>query len=216
MGENNRKINARKDCSCATSNRTRPIVLVVWTALMPISAPAAAQNRDDFCGERLPGAFEQPTAQTHVGRYVNNVYGYSVDIPVGMQALTGASGPERGFVIPLSQAPRAYLRVDAAYDVFYDITADGVHRRDLNTIRLHDQLLSDQSGTVALAREPGLRAVIRLQCRGGSEILVHEEIIAVRQREIYRLDLQSTPDRLGEDERALNVLLKSWRWEPVH
>lgn len=185
-------------------------------ALMLLPAPTWAQNREDFCGDRVAGVSAPLSLLRHDGRYVNSAYGYSVEIPAGLQAFTAGSGPERGFVIPLSPAPRAYLRVDAAYDVYYDITADGVHRRDLNTVRLHDLLVSDQAVTVALAGEPGLRAAIRLQCRGGVDLLVHEEIIAVRRREIYRLDLQSTPDRLASDERALNALLQSWRWEPVH
>ena len=54
-------------------------------------------------------------------------------------------GPERGFVIVLSQLPRAYLRVDASYDAFYDINPAGVHQRDLNAIRLHDAVLTDEA-----------------------------------------------------------------------
>lgn len=182
---------------------------------MWISAPAWAQSREDYCGDRLPGAPTQAATQVRGARYVNNAYGYSVSIPDGLQPLISANGPERGFVILLSQGLRAYLRVDASYDVFYDITADGVHRRDLNTIRLHDAVLGDDSSAVAMASEPGVRAVIRLQCRGRDDIRVHEEVITVRYREIYRIDLQSTPDRLGADERTLNALLKSWRWEPI-
>lgn len=190
--------------------------MLIWTVAILLSAPARAQSREDYCGDEPLRTLEQPGRQPRTGRYVNSIYGYSVGIPAPLQAFTGASGPERGFIIALSREPRAYLRVDASYDVFYDITADGVHRRDLNTIRLHDTLLGDVSGDVALAREPGRRFVLRMQCRGGNDVLVHEEIIAVRNREIYRLDLQTTPGRFDADERQLNALVKSWRWETLH
>jgi hypothetical protein len=37
----------------------------------------------------------------------------------------------------------------------------------------------------------------------------------LRNREIYRLDLQSTPERYGQDVRYLDAMLKSWRWEAL-
>jgi hypothetical protein len=189
--------------------------MLVWTIAILLSAPARAQSREDYCGDLPRRALEQPGTDARTSRYVNKTYGYSVNIPVGLQAFTSASGPERGFIIALSQDPRAYLRVDASYDAFYDITAEGVHRRDLNTIRLHDTLLGDVSSEVALAREPARRFVVQMRCRGGGDVVVHEEIIAVRNREIYRLDLQSTPQRFDDDERQLNAMLKSWRWEAL-
>jgi hypothetical protein len=44
---------------------------------------------------------------------------------------------------------------------------------------------------------------------------VHEAVIVVRRREIYRLDLQSTPDRLAQDQRQLDAMIRSWRWEAI-
>jgi hypothetical protein len=47
---------------------------------------------------------------------------------------------------------------------------------------------------------------------------VHEEVIVLRNREIYRVDLQSSPERYAADLGRLNALLSSWRWEapPPH
>jgi len=56
---------------------------------------------------------------------------------------------------------------------------------------------------------------MRLQCRGTAEPLMHEEIIVVRNREIYRLDLQSSPGRFQRDLRQLETMLRSWRWEAL-
>jgi hypothetical protein len=183
---------------------------------LALATPAArAQSREDYCGARLAPGFDQPPSAAHTGRYLNKIYGYSLIIPAGLTAFTAASGPERGFVIGLSSGPQVYLSVDASYDAFYDITAQGVHRRDLNAIRLHDSVLSESVAQTALAQVPGGRYLMRVQCHGEPALTVHEEIIVLRDREIYRLDLQSTPERYERDRRYLNAMLRSWRWQPI-
>jgi hypothetical protein len=34
----------------------------------------------------------------------------------------------------------------------------------------------------------------------------------MRNREIYRLNLQSVPERYAADAKVLNAMLRSWRW----
>ena len=136
-------------------------------------------------------------------------------IPQQLTAYTPAGGPARGFGIVLSWMPRAYLRVDAAYDVYYDITADGIHRRDLNAIRLHDDLLADQPASLNLDRTSGGRYLTRVQCAGDAHVYIHDDVIVVRNREIYRLDLQSLPERYASDVKVLDAMLRSWRWLAV-
>ncbi len=214
MCNNDRKINAARDCPCAISDLVRGTLISSCIVLALMSAPSNAQLRQDYCGAELPGGLAQPADQARTGRYVNPLYGYSVAIPAGLQAWVAASGPERGFSMLLSREPLAFIRVDASYDVFYDITPVGVHQRDLNTIRLHDVLLDDRSADVALAQEPARRSSMRLRCAAGG-LRAHEEIIALRRREIYRLDLQTTPERLDADGRVLDALVRSWRWESL-
>ena len=215
MSENNCKIKAHKTCFGTTSSLMRLLMLLGLNVLVAISAPARAQSREDYCAERLPFERAQPASSSPGTRYVNAAYGYSVGIPAGQSVLTRGEGPERGFFLALTETPRGYLRVDAAYDVFYGITPDGVHRRDLNAIRLHDAVLGEESEAAQLAGEPALRSVVRLRCRGSLATVVHETLIAVRRREIYRLDLQSTAERFPTDERLLESLWRSWRWETV-
>jgi hypothetical protein len=215
VNQNNQQINARKQQSSNPLHTLPGAMAPVAGALLTVfAALAQAQSRADYCGDELAG-FDQTVHTSPAGRYVNQTYGYSVTIPKGITASTESSGPQRGFVIGLSVMPRAVLRVDARYDAFYDITAIGVHRRDLNAIRLHDAVLSDEGVDTALAHSPGGRYLMRLRCRGAPAVIIHEEIIALRNREIYRLDLQSTPERYAQDVRYLNALLKSWRWEAV-
>ncbi len=179
-----------------------------------LPAPLQAQQRADFCGAGFPALIPQPASDAH-GRYVNQPYGYSVKIPAGQQVLIAPQGAERGFVLVLSTQPRAFIRVDASYDVFYDITAAGVHQRDLNTIRLHDRLQEDVTSAARLRGEPALRSRTRFACGGDSTDLVHAAIVAVRRREIYRIDLQTTPEREAADARLFTALADSWRWEPI-
>jgi hypothetical protein len=178
-------------------------------------APSAAMARGEFCGTLPPSGFDAPPAVGHVGRYSNPVYGYSVRIPAPLRAYTQATGPERGVGMVLSWAPRAYLSVDAAYDVYFDISADGVHRRDINAMRLHDQVLGDQASGYMLAHSAGGRYVTRVQCVSDRKVYIHDDVIVVRNREIYRLNLQSVPERYAADVKVLEAMLRSWRWQPV-
>jgi hypothetical protein len=186
-----------------------------WITACALGVASAAHARGEFCGTAPPAAFDQPPNQAHTGRYLNKVYGYSLTIPRVLTAYTQAGGPERGFGAVLSWTPRAYLSVDAAYDAYYDITAAGVHRRDLNAIRLHDQLLGDQVAAYSLDHAAGGRYVMQVQCAGDPQIYIHDDVIVLRNREIYRLSLQSLPERYAADVRVLNAMLRSWRWQPV-
>src|ERR1035437_3769808 len=193
MRKNNRKINDPKPQSASPLDVARVAVALCLSVIALAAVAVHAQTRDDYCGGRPPPGFDQPLSRAHTGRYVNDTYGYSLTIPAGFTAFTSASGPERGFVIGLAGTPRVFLSVDASYDAFYDITASGVHRRDLNTIRLHDAVLSDKVADAVLAQTAGGRYLLRVQCRDVHAVIIHEEIIVLRNREIYRLDLQSTP-----------------------
>jgi hypothetical protein len=214
MQKNNRKINATARQSSKRPDLRRSAVIGALMVSV-LASGASAQSREDYCGHGLPQGFEPAAERMRGGRYVNASYGFSVEIPAGLGGVVSAIGPERGFLIALSQMPRAYLRVDAGYDAFYDITPASVHRRDLNTIRLHDAVLADETADASLSHEAGGRFLTQLQCHGAGTVFVHEAVIVVRRREIYRLDLQSTPERLTQDRRQLDALIRSWRWEAI-
>src|ERR1700733_1151862 len=182
-------------------------------ALCALAAAGAARAGDEFCGTAPTAGFDQPPNRAHTGRYLNAVYGYSLAIPAPLSAYSQSGVAERGFGIVLSWTPRAYLSVDAAYDVYYDISAEGVHRRDINAIRLHDVVAGDQSSAVSLAQAAGGRYLTRVQCAGSPQVYIHDDVIVVRNREIYRLNLQSVPERYAADVKVLDAMLRSWRWQ---
>jgi hypothetical protein len=190
------------------------LAAVPWMSLAWISS-AMAQTRVEFCGLAPPSGFDQAPNRPHTGRYVNPTYGYALRIPAPLVAYADASGPERGVGIVLSWTPRSFVRIDASYDVFYDLTAAGVHRSDLNAIRVHDQLVTDESGTALLDGERAGRYLTRLRCSGDPSEHVIEVILVVRRREVYRLQLQTSPERLQDDQRVLEQIARSWRWQPL-
>lgn len=181
--------------------------------LLLLSNPALA--RREFCGTAPAAGFEQPPNQARNGRYINTVYGYSVDIPSAFTGYVTGEGPDRGFGIVLSWTPRAFLRVDASYDALFDITAQGVHRSDVGAMRLHATVVDDLVAQLRVAHREGARSITRVQCDGNPQIFIHDDVIVMFNREIYRLDLQTVPERYAVDIKVLNTMLRSWRWEKI-
>jgi hypothetical protein len=166
----------------------------------------------DYCGSLPAPGFDQAPNQARTGRYENPIYGYSVRIPAHLTGYAAAAGPERGFGIVLSWSPRAYLRVDAAYDMYFDIDAAHVHRSDLVSMRLHDSVIEDLAESSSLAKRLGGRYRTRVQCGADSKIYIHEDVIVFVNREIYRLDLQTVEERYQADVDVLNTMLRTWQW----
>ena len=198
-----------------TNKFGRAAAVGLCAALACASAPLAAQTGEAYCGPTVPAGFDQSPVHARTGHYVNSTYGYSLTIPAGLTAYTDQSGPERDLFMMLSQSPRATLTASALYDIFYDITAPGVHSRDINAIRLHDALLDDRAEDSALDKVAGGRYVLLVQCHGEAGPLVHDELIVLRNREIYSQDLQSSPERYETDRRVLDAIARSWHWTRI-
>jgi hypothetical protein len=170
---------------------------------------------DPYCGQLPPAGADRPPNIAHTGSYLNDTYGYAVTIPSGLTGYTDAHAAPRGFGLVLSRRPPAFLHVDAAYDVLYDITAAGVHLRDRFGVRLFDTLLQESSDAYSLAGVSGGRYRMTVRCAGNRQTYLFDSVIVVRNREIYRVDLQSVPQRYGADEAVMDAMLHTWRWIPV-
>ena len=179
-----------------------------------LEAHALRHRIDPYCGGWPPAGFGHPPEVAHTGTVVNARYGYAVEVPAGLTAFT-APDQLGGLGIVLSWTPRTFLRVQALYDVFFDISAGNVHLRDVGAIRLHDRLLGSASTPWSLDGTPGGRYRMQLQCPGHPQIYVRDDVIVVRNREIYRLDLQSVPSRYAADAQLFEQMLRTWRWVPI-
>jgi len=215
MTASNKKLYSDPRAECRSRLTILVVLSVALFAWLPCSPRARAQTRQEFCGRAPPAGFDQSPNGPRRGRYLNAAYGYALRIPAPLIGYATAAGPERGFGIVLSWAPRAFLRVDASYDVFYDLTADGVHRSDLNAMRVHDMVLADEATAAVLDGEPGGHYRTQLHCSGDPMLYLIEDFLIVRRREVYRLQLQSTPERFERDHRVLEQLARSWRWQPL-
>lgn len=196
---------------------TLAIVVAIVTGMgnrQPAAASTRAAGADSYCQRFQSDTRVSASAQPRRGRYANPTYGYAVTIPDGLAGYAPAAAAARGIVIALSGQPRALLRVDAAYDALYDITAAGVHTRDSVDVRLFDRLISNAAQAFSLAGVAGGRYRMQILCRGDSNPYVLESIIVLRHREIYRLDLQTRPNRLRQDDALLEAMAGSWSWIP--
>jgi hypothetical protein len=181
----------------------------------PAASGRGAQLLNPWCRNLPAPDFDRAPNRALIGQFDDAPYRYAVTIPSGLTAHAPPDKAVQGFGIVLSWEPRVYLQVHAAYDVFFDITAAGVHRRDVQGLRLHDKLLEEQATPDTLGGEPALRVRMRFQCPGDPQIYQHEGIIAIRNREIYRLELQTVPARYAEDVALLHAMQRSWRWLSV-
>jgi hypothetical protein len=181
----------------------------------PAASGRGALLLNPYCRNVPAPGFDRPPNVAHTGQFDDAPYGYTVVIPAGVTAYSSQEKPTPGFGILLSSEPRAYLRVDASYDVFYDLTADAVHRRDVGAVRLHDTLLADQSAPDALDGTGGGRYRMQFRCPGDPQIYIHDALIVMRNREVYRLELQTVPARYEGDARLLVAMQRSWHWVAV-
>jgi hypothetical protein len=181
----------------------------------PAAGGRGALLLNPYCRNVPAPGFDRPPNVARTGQFNDASYGYAVAIPAGVTAYASPELPTQGFGILLSWDPRAYLRVDASYDVFYDINADAVHRRDMLGVRLHDTLLADRSVPDGLAGAGGGRYRMQFQCPGDAQVYIRDDLIVVRNREVYRLELQTVPSRYAADAQLLAAMQSSWRWLPV-
>jgi hypothetical protein len=178
----------------------------------PARSGRGAWLLNPYCRNVPAPDFGRPPSVPRGGEFDAAAYGYAVTIPAGLTAYAGAEQSPQGFGIVLSWEPRAYLRVDAAYDVFYDITAAAVHRRDAGAVRLHDKLLTDLTVPDTLGGEAAERSHTQFQCPGDPQTYLHDDFIVIRNREVYRLELQTVPSRYEQDVEILAAIQRSWRW----
>jgi len=181
----------------------------------PAASGRGAQLLNPYCRNVPAPDFDRAPNRALVGQFDDAPYGYAVTIPSGLTAYAPPQQWMPGFGLVLSWEPRAYLQANASYDVFFDITAAAVHRRDVQGLRLHDRLLEEASTGDTLGGEPAERNRMRYQCPGDPQIYLHEGLIVVRNREIYRLELQTVPARYARDAALLNAMQRSWHWLPV-
>jgi hypothetical protein len=177
-----------------------------------------------LCDSRLiaqpgRGVQEQSDYVKVKDRYSNHDYGYSVRIPKGLTALQSRPPfPNHGFVIELSEHPKASLSVDASYNAaewssFAEAIAGHL-----------EYFKHDVGGEVSVvARTPtllgGLRAIrftMKSKTSAASDPKVREVLLAFRKAPgevgiVYEITLTTLSSRYDKDKHLLVDLQRTWK-----
>lgn len=146
-------------------------------------------------------------------RYSNYDYAYSVRVPKGLTGLRSPSPfPNHGFVIELSDQPKASLSVDASYNAAEWNSFD-------DAIKAHKDFFKREAGgevklvTKAPTVLGGLSA-IHFTMKRDTE--VREVLLAFRKAAgevgiVYEIVLTTPASRYNEDKHLIAELQRTWR-----
>jgi len=153
------------------------------------------------------------------GRYSNYDYAYSVQMPKGLTALQSRPPfPNHGFVIQLSDHPKAGLAVSADYNAAEWSSFD-------DAINAHLGYFKDEVGgeVSVVARAPtvlgGLRAIrftMKQKNPTSNDPEVNEVVLAFRKAPgevgiVYEISLTTPSSRYGKDRQLIARLQRTFR-----
>lgn len=155
---------------------------------------------------------------TYHERYVNEGYGYSVEIPKGLIG-TGSSSPapNHGISITLSEQPEARIWTDGSFNSQFWSTLD-------EAAAAHVEGSKDEASQVEVVRRSAThlhdltatRITLRRKDSGSSEAIIEDVILALRDTKgevgiVYTVSLITTEARYNQDKEVFNQVLHSWR-----
>ena len=150
--------------------------------------------------------------------YSNYDYGYSVRIPKGLTGVRSPSPfPNHGFLIELSEHPKASVSVDASYNA-------AEWRSFADAINAHKRYFKDEVGgeVSVVARVPavlgGLRATRFMMKRteSGPDTELQEVLLAFRRVPgevgiVYEIVLTTPTSRYNKDKHLIADLQRTWK-----
>ena len=151
-------------------------------------------------------------------RYSNYDYGYSVRIPKGLTGVRSPSPfPNHGFLIELSEHPKASVSVDASYNA-------AEWRSFADAINAHKRYFKNEVGgeVSVVARVPavlgGLRATRFMMKRteSGPDTELQEVLLAFRNVPgevgiVYEIVLTTPTSRYNKDKHLIADLQRTWK-----
>jgi hypothetical protein len=158
--------------------------------------------------------FQETDYLVEKDRYSNYDYGYSVRIPKGLTGVRSPSPfPNHGFLIELSEHPKASVSVDASYNA-------AEWRSFADAINAHKRYFKDEVGgeVSVVARVPavlgGLRATRFMMKSKTSE--VQEVLLAFRNVPgevgiVYEIVLTTPTSRYNKDKHLIADLQRTWK-----
>lgn len=164
----------------------------------------------------VPKGLRQKPRSEWRGRYVNEVYWYSVSIPENLTGYDVAPpAPLHGFGIALGDSPQSYIFVDGASNSLeFDAPIDAA-LRELEYSRKRGKKI--ESATISGSHLGGLDAILlsmQYSCPGSNEVYAQASTFALSpdRNRIYEITLYSLLNRYDRDRKVLNQILKSWKF----
>jgi len=162
--------------------------------------------------------FQETDYLVEKDRYSNYDYGYSVRIPKGLTGVRSPSPfPNHGFLIELSEHPKASVSVDASYNA-------AEWRSFADAINAHKRYFKDEVGgeVSVVARVPavlgGLRATRFMMKRteSGPDTELQEVLLAFRRVPgevgiVYEIVLTTPTSRYNKDKHLIAELQRTWK-----
>jgi hypothetical protein len=169
------------------------------------------------------------------GQYVNDKYGYTIDLPDGIEALcTPLPMPWHGFFVdvanelkPPSDASEnrggfswanwnAGVYVEACYNVLEYASADDAANASLGYYKKDhpvDLIILNHESTT-LRRLPASRYLVQFLDARSGETMIAEEVVAIRAEEgiVYTIGLTTTAARYSQDEKVVRQILRGMRF----
>ena len=169
------------------------------------------------------------------GQYVNENYGYVVNLPDGIEALcTPPPNSWHGFFIDVASELKpaadtgenhggfswdnwnAGVSVDASYNTLEYASADDSADASLGYYRKEhpaDLMILDRERTT-LRRLPASRYLIQFEDAESGETMIAEQVVAIRSELgiVYSIGLTTTAARYSEDQKVLSQILKRFRF----
>lgn len=165
------------------------------------------------CNEFPASSFENdPSLTKHEGKYVNDAWGYSIEIPKG---LIGKSAPpdhpQHGFGILLSRKPLGYIWVDGSANSLEWKSLYQAANAHISWIREGAlKILTVEKHQTKLSGFQAVRLVVRYECPKAN--LTEDYFIAIDSRQIvYTIALTAESKRYPSYKKILENIANTWQ-----
>lgn len=169
------------------------------------------------------GNQQKPKYPSHKGRYINRVYGYSVQVPEGYTGYSSPPpAPDHGLIIIpsgegiLPDAAATYISTDGSYNAAFHTSADEIvdERIGWRKEKAKDLTIIKRD-SIQLGKLPAEYISMRFKDDHG-RVFIEDLTVALREIEgevgiFYTIGLSTTEDRYNQDKTIYDQVLESWK-----
>lgn len=190
------------------------IVIVLYLLLILVGYTARPDHiHAAGCNEFPPSSFEDdPTLVRLEGRYINDAWGYTIEIPRGLVAKSSPPNhPQHGFGILLSRRPKGYIWVNASPNTLEWKSLRQAADAHISWIKEGSaNILKIERYRTNLNGFPALRLIVRYECP--TRTMIDEYFIAIDSRQIvYTIALSADAEKYSSYKKILAKIARTWQ-----